>query len=328
MLAVGTESREERLTCGDVREVEHDRDGREAGSGTPATAAKERRERGRRRELGQRRERERASGEHGSRGSSRSVGGSGSVRGEVRVAGARGLALPFRGSRPEDRERHHEEANRFQMPAPRDLDHQEGRPEVEEKRGSRGPTGAACDRREHPRRREVERHPHALHPRDADPDSGEHGEKALGEGRVDRGDGRVVDQGVPRSPKRLELGRPWGVQVRVHPVRLNPPIPQVSVEVVAEEWSDGKESESPGDGDEPDHLMGPDRVRRGDARPHAAGGTEVASERASEEEQSWPRVLLDGCLAEENQEEDLGDSPSAQGAPAQFLLQPFSGGVP
>ena len=160
--------------------------------------------------------------------------GAGLVRGAVGGSGA------GRGQGEENQDHEQKDADGLEVTAPGRLDHQQRRPgEEHEGPGNRapGPAGYLCEQQaggqvgERPQYLEREQRPAGERARR---------EHHLREGRVDGGNGRIVDARVPRGADRFEFGRIRGVQVRVDARQLHVSVPEVAVDVVGQKRNAGE----------------------------------------------------------------------------------------
>ena len=88
-------------------------------------------------------------------------------------------------------------------------------------------------------REEVEGRPEELRRQNRTPEHGHQEEGPLGEGRIDGGDVRVVDEAVPRGADGFESLVRGGVAVGVDAFELHVAVPEIPVDVVGELWSEG-----------------------------------------------------------------------------------------
>ena len=160
--------------------------------------------------------------------------GTGLVRGTVNGPGA------ARGQGEENQDHEQKDAEGLEVAAPGRFDHQQRRPGEEHEgpgNGAPGPAGYLCEQQagsqigERPQHLERHQRP-----------AGERARRKyhLREGRVDGGDGRVVDARVPGGANRFEFGRIGGVQVRVDARQLHVSVPEVAVDVVGQKRNTGE----------------------------------------------------------------------------------------
>ena len=156
------------------------------------------------------------------------------------VRGAAGGPGTARGQGEENQDHEQEDADGLEVAAPGRLDHQQRRPgEEHEGPGNRapGPAGYLCQQQaggqvgERPQYLEREQRPAGERARR---------EHHLREGRVDGGDGRIVDARVPGGANRFEFGRVGGVQVGVDARQLHMSVPEVAVDVVGQKRNAGE----------------------------------------------------------------------------------------
>ena len=140
----------------------------------------------------------------------------------------------------EDQDHEQEDADGLEVTAPGRLDHQQRRPGEEHEgpgNGASGPAGYLCQQQaggqvgERPQYLEREQRPAGERARR---------EHHLREGRVDGGDGRIVDARVPGGANRFEFGRVRGVQVGVDARQLHMSVPEVAVDVVGQKRNAGE----------------------------------------------------------------------------------------
>ena len=214
----------------EIGEMEDDQDhGARRRHAHPVTAD-ERRKRDDGRELGEGREGQHATHRPG-------VGGG---RRPTRVRRVGGRCGPARGQAEENQGHEQEDADGLEVAAPGRLDHQQRRPgEEHEGPGNRapGPAGYLCQQQaggqvgERPQYLEREQRPAGERARR---------EHHLREGRVDGGDGRIVDARVPGGANRFEFRRVRGVQVGVDARQLHMSVPQVTIDVVGQKRNAGE----------------------------------------------------------------------------------------
>ncbi|KPJ84113.1 MAG: hypothetical protein AMS19_01840 [Gemmatimonas sp. SG8_23] len=181
----------------------------------------------------------------------------------------------------------------LEVRAPRHLDDQDGRPQVQhEHRGlvpARGPRHPA----EQPSGREVAREPESFHEDEARTRRGHQEEGELREGWVDRRDGGVVDVGVVFGAERCEGGVRRRVQEGVRARELDVAVPEVPVEVVAELRRERDEHDAHRRCEEPDDPEGGSCCGTGATRGSDQGsGAGVRCESASEQEDPGPRKAV------------------------------------
>ena len=213
-----------------IGEMEEDQDhGARRRHAHPVTAD-ERRKRDDGRELGE--------GRQGKHGTHRP--GVGGGRRPTRVRRVGGRCGPARGQGEENQDHEQEDADGLEVAAPGRLDHQQRRPGEEHEgpgNGAPGPAGYLCQQQaggqvgERPQYLEREQRPAGKRARR---------EHHLREGRVDGGDGRIVDARVPGGANRFEFRRVRGVQVGVDARQLHMSVPEVAVDVVGQKRNAGE----------------------------------------------------------------------------------------
>ena len=147
---------------------------------------------------------------------------------------------PARGQGEQEQDREKENAERLEVPAPRRLDHQQGRPREEDEGCGNGAAGPAGHSPQHHAGRQVHERPQRLQRDDRPARQRARREDRLGERRVDGGNGRVVDARVPGGSNRFQLRRVRRVQIGVDPLELHVPVPEIAVDVVGEKRSAGE----------------------------------------------------------------------------------------
>ena len=218
VLRIGCEPGPEGGSRFEIGEMEEDQDHGTRRRQAHPVAADERRKRDDGRELGEGRQ-----GKHGTH--------------RPGVGGGSGAA---RGQGEEDQDHEQEDADGLEVAAPGRLDHQQRRPGEEHEgpgNGAPGSVGYLCQQQtrgqvgERPQHLEREQRPAG------EPARREH---QLREGRVDGGNGRIVDARVPGGANRFEFGRVRGVQVGVDARQLHMSIPEVAVDVVGQKRNAGE----------------------------------------------------------------------------------------
>lgn len=218
VLRVGGEPGPEGRSRFEIGEMEEDQDHGTRRRQAHPVAADERRKRDDGRELGEGRQ-----GQHRTH--------------RPGVGGGPGTA---RGQGEEHQNHEQEDADGLEVAAPGRLDHQQRRPGKEHEgpgNGAPGPVGYLCEQQaggqvgERPQHLEREYRPAGERARR---------EHQLREGRVDGGDGRIVDARVPGGANRFEFGRIRGVQVGVDARHLHVSVPEVAVDVVGQKRNAGE----------------------------------------------------------------------------------------
>ncbi len=223
-----------------IGEMEEDEDHRTHRRQARPVTAGERRQRDDGRKLGERREGQHRTHRPGRPGprfgtcaGGTGIGVAGSARGIGRVRGGGG-AGPARGQGEKDQDDHQEDAEGLEVTAPGRLDHQQRRPGEEHEgpgNGAPGPAGYLCEQQtggqvgQRPQYLEREQRPAGERTRR---------EHHLREGRVDGGDGRIVDARVPGGANRFEFRRIRGVQVGVDARQLHVSVPEIAIDVVGQ----------------------------------------------------------------------------------------------
>lgn len=153
---------------------------------------------------------------------------------------------------PSDGQSHHQEAQGFQVSAPRHFHDKEWRPEVEEEGGSLVSTRVPGDAGEDGGGAQIAGEPEDLGRDDGRSDQSQKDERHLGQRGVDGRDRRIVDEVVPGRSKTLELHGIRRVEVRVDAREADVTVPEVPVDVVGQLRGEGEQDQPHGDGDEPD----------------------------------------------------------------------------
>ena len=176
----------------------------------------------------------------GATGAGIGVAGAGNATGVGQVRGVVGGSGPARGQGDENHDHEQEDADGLEVTAPGRLDHQERRPGEEHEGRGNGAPGPAGYLGEQQTGGQIGERPQYLE-RDQRP-AGERArrEHHLREGRVDGGDGRIVDARVPGGANRFEFGRVRGVQVRVDARQLHMSVPEVAIDVVGQKRNAGE----------------------------------------------------------------------------------------
>ena len=247
VLRIGCEPGPEGGSRFEIGEMEEDQDHGTRCRQAHPVAADERRKRDDGRELGEGREGQHRTHRPGhprprcepcAGGDGIGVAGDGIGTGLVR--GAVGGPGPARGQGEENQDHEQEDADRLEVAAPGSLDHQQRRPGEEHEgpgNGASGSAGYLCEQQaggqvgQRPQHLEREQRPAG------EPARREH---QLREGRVDGGNGRIVDARVPSGANRFEFGRVRGVQVGVDPRQLHMSVPEVAVDVVGQKRNAGE----------------------------------------------------------------------------------------
>ena len=227
MFRVGGETGPEGGSRFEIGEMEEDEDHGTRRRQAHPVAADERRKRDDGRELGEGRQGQYRAHRPGRRRPTR-------VR---RVAGRCG---PARGQGEEHQDDEQEDADGLEVAAPGRLDHQQRRPGEEHEgpgNGAPGPAGYLC---EHQAGGQVDERPQHLEREQRPAGERARREHRLREGRVDGGNGRIVDARVPGGANRFELGRVRGVQVGVDARQLHMSIPEVAIDVVGQKRNAGE----------------------------------------------------------------------------------------
>ena len=189
---------------------------------------------------------------------------------------------PWPGRDDEESSQHREDSQRLHMAAPRHLEKDERRQEVEQW-GERG--SARPGRRqpvEQPADAEVCQDPCRLEEEHGRTDRRQGPEDELGARRIDGRHGRVVDQRVPARSQRGEDGVGGRVEIGVYAVDLDPAVPQVAVDVVGEPRRQRKQGESRKDRQRP-QFPSADRPARMPCR-----GEDVRAERCCPQDRGRP----------------------------------------
>lgn len=238
---VGGEAGPERGSRLGIGKMEEDQHYHARRKHAHSVATGERRQRGNGRELGQGRE-----GQHGphrprrpgprceARAGGAGLGVAGNRTGVGRVRGVGSGPGSARGQGENNNDHEHKDAEGLEVAAPGRLDHKQWRPCKQDEgpgHGAAGPAGHLPQQqtgrqvRERPQYLEGEQRPAGERPRRED---------HLGEGRVDGGDGGIVDAGMPRGANGFQLRRIRGVQVGVDARQLHVSVPEVAVDVVGQ----------------------------------------------------------------------------------------------
>lgn len=204
----------------------------------------------------------------------------------------------------EDGGHHRQDAERLHVTAPRDLDEDKRRPEIEQRRQSGSSPAPRRQTFEDQAHAEIRQEPRRLEQEHAGADQPEGPEHELRAGWIDRRDRGMVDEGVPIGVQGPESRVRRGMEERVHAVRLNPPVPQVSIDVVRQMGLRRQQGDAAEDGDRP-HLPPFD----GSLGVTGSGG-HVAPERADPESQRRPRRPAQ--LGQPGEEDKAGDQQDAQ----------------
>lgn len=236
--------RRARLGIGKMEEHQHHRARRQQAC---PIAVGERRQSGDGRKLREGREGQRGahrprcpSSRHGARPGPVGIAAAGNRIGVGRVRRPlRGSGLA-RGQGKEDQGREQKKAEGLEVSAPGRLDHQQRRPgEQNEGRGN-GAAGPAGHLAQQHASRQVGQRPQCLEREHRPARERARREDHLGEGRVDGGDGRIVDARMPGGSNRFEFGRIRRVEVGVDPLQLNVPVPEIPVDVVGQKRNAGE----------------------------------------------------------------------------------------
>lgn len=247
MFRVGDQPGPERRARLGIGKMEEDQHARTRRQQTHPIAVDERRQSGDGRKLRKRREGQRGahrprrpSPRHGARPGHVGIAAAGNRIGVGRVR--RLLRGSGRASRQgqEDQGREQKKTEGLEVSAPGRLDHQQRRPgEQNEGRGNRAAGPAGHLRQQHAGR-QVGQRPQCLEPEHRPARERARREHHLGEGRVDGGDGRIVDAPMPGGSNRFEFRRIRRVQIGVDPLQLNVPVPEIPVDVVGQKWNAGE----------------------------------------------------------------------------------------
>lgn len=173
----------------------------------------------------------------GGAGSDIAVAGNGTGVGRVRFVGG---SCPARGQGEKDQDHEQEDAEGLEVTAPGRLHDQQRRPGEEHERpgnGASGPAGYLCEQQAGD---QIGERPQCLEREDRPAGERSGREHHLREGRVDGGDGRIVDARVPGGANRFEFGRIWRVQVGVDARQLHVSVPEVAIDVVGQKWNAGE----------------------------------------------------------------------------------------
>ena len=247
MLRVGGQTGPEggsRFGIGEMEEDQHDGAGRRQAR---PVAADERRKRDDGRELGEGREGQHPTHRPGHPGlrtdlrfgrSGVSVARNRIIAGRVRraVDGSR----PARRQGEKDQDHEQEDAERLEVAAPGRLDHEQRRPREQHEgpgNGATGPAGYLCQEQTG---RQVGNRPQYLEREHRPARERARGEHQLCKGRIDGGDGRIVDARVPGRANRFEFGCIRGIQVGVDAGQLHVTVPEIAVDVVGQERNAGE----------------------------------------------------------------------------------------
>ena len=244
---VGGETGPEGGSRFEIGEMEEDQDQDTRRRQAHPVTADERRKRHDGRELGEGREgqhrahRPRHPGSrcHTCRGGA-GIGVAGNAIGVGLVRGAGGGPSPARGQSEEYQNHEQEDAEGLEVAAPGRLDHQQRRPGEEHERPGNGASGPAGYPGEQQTGGQVGERPQCLEREQRPAGERARGEHHLREGRVDGGDGRIVDARVPGGANRFEFGRVRGVQVGVDARQLHMSVPEVAVDVVGQKRNAGE----------------------------------------------------------------------------------------
>lgn len=139
-----------------------------------------------------------------------------------------------------DQDREQKDAEGLEVSAPRRLDHQQRRPGEEDEGPGHGAAGAAGHLPQQSAGRQVGEGPEHLEREHRPARKRARREYHLGEGRIDGGNGRIVDAGVPGCSNRFEFRRVRRVQVGVDPLQLYVTVPEVAVDVVGQKRNAGE----------------------------------------------------------------------------------------
>lgn len=169
------------------------------------------------------------------------------------------------------------------MTAPRDLDHQQRGPEVEQLREAPAAARDGRDTPEQPGGTEVEPEPEQLCLEDRAARQRDREECELSERRVDGLHVWVVDQPSIDGTDLRQLDRGRGVAVGVDARELHLAVPQVSIDVVRQLGRERQQDQAHCDGDAPDIEVSAARVQ------DLARADRVRRERPTEDEQPHPR---------------------------------------
>ena len=256
---IGGEAGPERGSRPGIGKMEEDQHNHARREHAHPVAADERRQRGDGRELGERRE-----GEHGpdrprrpwlrSRAcvgrtglavagrrivaGRRMVAGNGTGVGHVRGVG--GGPGPARRQGEKDQDHEQKDAEGLEMSAPGGLDHQQWRPRKQDEGPGHGAAGPAGHLNQQQTGRQVGERPQHLECQQRPAEERARREDHLGEGRVDGGDGGIVDARVPGGANGFQCRRVRRVQVGVDARQLHVPVPEVAVDVVGQKRNAGE----------------------------------------------------------------------------------------
>ena len=228
-----------RLGIGKMEEHQHYHARREHAH---SVATGERRQDGDGRELGQGRQ-----GQHGPHrprrpgprcearagGAGVGVAGDGTGVGRGRGVGA-GPGRPARGQGEGNHDHEQEDAEGLEVSAPGRLDHQQRRPRKQDEGPGHRAAGPARHLPQQQTGRQVGERPQHLECEHRPAGERARREDHLGEGRVDGGDGGIVDARVPGGANGLQLRRIRRVQVGVDARELHVSVPEVAVDVVGQ----------------------------------------------------------------------------------------------
>ena len=147
-----------------------------------------------------------------------------------RVAPAGGA----RGQGKKHKDHEQDDAERLEVSAPGRLDHEQRGPGEERERPGHGAPGAAGHLGQQQAGGQVHGRPQGLEREHRPAHERARGEHHLGEGRVDGGDGGIVDAFVPDGANRFEFRRVGWVRIGVDSLELHMSVPEVAIDVVGQ----------------------------------------------------------------------------------------------
>lgn len=203
---------------------------------------------------------------------------------------------------------HRHDAQWLEMSTPGDLNHQQWCPQIKQERGVCTAASAPGDTYDDGPGQEVADEPDRLEGPHLRPQRGDRQEYHLRKRWVDRRDGWVVDESVPRRAQRLQRRRRRRVQVGIDASELHMAVPQVSIEIVRKRRFEGEEHGTEYESDCPDPEDRTGRFRGPGGVPQEKPGSEpVRCERGREQSQPQAGKSRRNVLpAEDGQEGDFG----------------------